>query len=69
MTESVIPSPCIRQCCLDEQDICLGCHRSLDEIKRWMDAGPDERRAILAAARDRARRRRRIDPRPTPPNV
>ncbi|MBT2912746.1 DUF1289 domain-containing protein, partial [Vibrio anguillarum] len=24
-------SPCIRQCCLDEMDICLGCFRSLNE--------------------------------------
>ncbi|WP_434931812.1 DUF1289 domain-containing protein [Shewanella sp. HL-SH4] len=33
-----IPSvecPCIRQCSLDEQDICLGCHRTLDEILEW----------------------------------
>ncbi|UJF20630.1 DUF1289 domain-containing protein [Shewanella sp. OMA3-2] len=30
-----VESPCIRQCSLDEQDICLGCHRTLDEILEW----------------------------------
>jgi predicted Fe-S protein YdhL (DUF1289 family) len=28
-------SPCVRNCCLNEQDICLGCFRSLDEIRQW----------------------------------
>lgn len=28
-------SPCINRCCLSEQDICLGCFRSLEEIKQW----------------------------------
>jgi predicted Fe-S protein YdhL (DUF1289 family) len=30
-----IHSPCIRNCCLNEQDICLGCFRTLDEIRGW----------------------------------
>jgi len=30
-----LSSPCIRNCCLDKQDICLGCFRSLDEIMQW----------------------------------
>jgi len=36
-------SPCIQVCRL-EGDICLGCHRSLDEIGRWsrMDAAQRE---------------------------
>jgi predicted Fe-S protein YdhL (DUF1289 family) len=28
-------SPCIRHCCLNEKDICLGCRRTLDEILNW----------------------------------
>ncbi len=28
-------NPCIRNCCLDENDICLGCFRTLDEILAW----------------------------------
>jgi len=30
-----IESPCIRNCCLDENDICLGCFRSINEITQW----------------------------------
>ncbi|MHB8478733.1 MAG: DUF1289 domain-containing protein [Steroidobacteraceae bacterium] len=29
------PSPCIRNCCLDDDLTCLGCFRSLEEIKEW----------------------------------
>ncbi|NQY26373.1 MAG: DUF1289 domain-containing protein [Piscirickettsiaceae bacterium] len=32
---SIIPSPCIKNCCLDSDDICLGCLRSLEEIMLW----------------------------------
>ncbi|MDD5579029.1 MAG: DUF1289 domain-containing protein [Methylobacter sp.] len=30
-----IVSPCIRNCCLNDDDICLGCFRSLNEIITW----------------------------------
>jgi len=43
-----VPTPCVRNCCLDGNDICLGCHRSLSEILSWGGASDDERRAILA---------------------
>jgi uncharacterized protein len=52
-----VQSPCVRNCCLDENDICLGCGRQLDEILRWRDASDDEREIILAAARQRRERR------------
>ncbi|MEH6822537.1 MAG: DUF1289 domain-containing protein [Motiliproteus sp.] len=42
-----INSPCIRNCCLDEQDICLGCGRSLDEILQWGGADDRRKRQIL----------------------
>ena len=53
-------SPCIRQCCLDEADTCLGCGRLLEEILRWHRADDADKRAILAlaAARREARARR-----------
>lgn len=30
-----VESPCVRNCCLNSEDICVGCLRSLDEIKEW----------------------------------
>lgn len=34
-------SPCVSICALDENDVCVGCLRSGDEISRWgsMSAG------------------------------
>lgn len=52
--ESAVTSPCVRNCCLDDQDICLGCFRSLAEIVGWGGADDVERRVILARAADRA---------------
>jgi len=40
-------SPCIRNCCLDDQDICLGCFRSLDNIIQWRGATEAQKREIL----------------------
>ena len=48
-------SPCVRNCCLDDNDVCMGCYRHLDEILAWGAADGDARRQILARA---ARRRR-----------
>jgi uncharacterized protein len=50
-----IASPCVRNCCLDEQDICLGCGRSLAEITTWSGSSDHERRAILERAAQRKR--------------
>lgn len=45
-----VASPCIRHCTLDDDDICLGCQRSIDEICAWGGANDDERRRILESA-------------------
>jgi predicted Fe-S protein YdhL (DUF1289 family) len=50
---STVPSPCIRNCCLDERDVCLGCGRNLDEIRAWGEAGDAERLGILERAAGR----------------
>jgi len=54
-----VESPCVRNCCLDDADVCLGCHRTLDEIIAWSGASDAERREILAAVTARAGSRRR----------
>lgn len=30
-----LPSPCIKQCQLNSQQVCQGCQRTLDEIAGW----------------------------------
>jgi predicted Fe-S protein YdhL (DUF1289 family) len=53
-------SPCIRLCTLDDDDICVGCYRSMAEICAWGSAANDERRQILTASdlRRKAKTRR-----------
>jgi predicted Fe-S protein YdhL (DUF1289 family) len=46
-------SPCIRNCCLDDDLTCLGCFRSLDEIKEWGVVDTHRRRVILRNAEQR----------------
>ena len=46
-------SPCVRNCCLDEQDTCLGCFRHLDEITGWQGFTRAEKIAILAKCSQR----------------
>ena len=48
-----IQSPCIRNCCLNENDICLGCFRTINEITGWADATDQQRRKILQQAKFR----------------
>ncbi len=54
-----VESPCINICALDDDDICLGCFRSIDEICAWRDASETERRAILLRADKRGQAVRR----------
>ena len=42
-----LASPCIRVCCLDDADICLGCFRTLEEIKGWLAADNMARTIVL----------------------
>lgn len=42
-----VKSPCVSICALDEQDICIGCHRTSDEIMGWPRLGNDERLKVL----------------------
>ena len=42
-----VESPCIRNCCLDNDDICLGCFRSLTEITQWTLVDDQTRQVFL----------------------
>ncbi|WP_074868065.1 DUF1289 domain-containing protein [Atopomonas hussainii] len=46
-------SPCVRRCCLDEQEVCLGCGRTLAEIREWSQASNARREQILQDAKRR----------------
>lgn len=46
-------SPCVRRCCLDADDICLGCFRTMDEICAWRTMGAPARENVNALAAER----------------
>lgn len=49
-----IPSPCISVCQLDDATgLCMGCHRSIDEIRDWPILSAEEKQAVLAAIETR----------------
>ena len=50
-------SPCIRVCTLDDDRICVGCGRHIDEIVAWTVMGIQEQRAVLARSEQRRRER------------
>jgi predicted Fe-S protein YdhL (DUF1289 family) len=52
-----VESPCIRNCCLDEANVCMGCGRTLEEIVRWSQAPDAEKTEILRSSRARRARR------------
>ncbi len=46
--DTSIPSPCISVCQIDSAtDECLGCRRTIDEIRDWIVMTAEEKNAVL----------------------
>ena len=43
-----VKSPCIEVCSLDNEEICIGCYRTADEIIEWFSAPNERKREILS---------------------
>jgi predicted Fe-S protein YdhL (DUF1289 family) len=46
-------SPCVSICHLNDEDICLGCYRSGDEITAWKGLDNEAHKQILIKAQER----------------
>ena len=46
-------SPCINICKLDENKICIGCYRTLDEIANWTKYTDKEKQNIINQVQNR----------------
>ncbi len=47
-------SPCVHICLMDyEQGLCIGCHRTLDEITYWATYSSVRKHEVLAVVADR----------------
>lgn len=53
--ERPVASPCVHICALDDDDICIGCQRSVAEITRWSRMDNTERREVLVLCHARAK--------------
>lgn len=50
-----VPSPCVSVCRMDTpQHYCVGCLRTLDELRAWGSASADAKRAIWADIQQRS---------------
>ncbi|WP_343823462.1 DUF1289 domain-containing protein [Psychrosphaera haliotis] len=47
MTTEEVSSPCIRNCCLDEKNVCIGCYRDINEIMAWSKMSNSEKKLTL----------------------
>lgn len=53
MSEDTPKSPCISVCVLDDDDICMGCYRSAEEVAEWFMASDEQKTEFLRKARER----------------
>ena len=54
-SERPVASPCVHVCALDDDDICIGCQRTVAEITRWGLMESVERREVLVQCHERAK--------------
>ncbi|GAB3374565.1 hypothetical protein GCM10027567_12290 [Spongiibacter taiwanensis] len=55
--EKPVASPCVSVCALDDEDVCTGCFRDLDEIARWSTLDNPARREVLLRCQQRRKAR------------
>ncbi|MBM3104919.1 DUF1289 domain-containing protein [Pseudomonas sp. V1] len=48
-----VPSPCISTCRLNEDKVCIGCFRHVEDIRQWRSADDQRRRQICQEAQSR----------------
>lgn len=50
-----ISSPCVSICVLNDEDVCTGCYRTVDEIREWLLMNDQERLEVLEKCAQRGR--------------
>ena len=47
---SAVKSPCIKVCKYDEDHVCMGCYRTMEEITGWLFMADEEKAKVLKDA-------------------
>lgn len=53
--EKPMKSPCVSICLLNDDDVCVGCYRTGEEITEWGAYSNDERREVLVRSHERGK--------------
>jgi len=48
-----IKSPCIQVCTLDDEKVCLGCYRQVEEVRNWFMYTDEQKSEVLEKAHAR----------------
>ncbi|WP_293751424.1 DUF1289 domain-containing protein [uncultured Paraglaciecola sp.] len=48
-----VSSPCVSICALNENDVCVGCYRTGDEVTRWWGMSNTQKLATIELAKER----------------
>ncbi|MBA6234313.1 MULTISPECIES: DUF1289 domain-containing protein [unclassified Colwellia] len=48
-----VASPCTRNCCLNTDDVCLGCFRHINEILAWKNYKNHEKNKVIKTCEHR----------------
>ena len=49
----MVKSPCVAVCALDENDVCIGCYRTGEEITQWGQIDNEQKRDVLTKVAQR----------------
>ena len=50
-----VESPCISVCRIGDDGYCVGCGRTIDEIRGWKSSSDEERQDVLGRVAERRR--------------
>lgn len=56
MKDKGVASPCNSICTLNDDDICIGCYRSADEIRNWSFLDNEQKLDVLIICGERNRK-------------
>jgi len=52
----LVKSPCIDKCKYDENKVCMGCHRTMNEIVNWSSFSDEKKTKIITRVEKKIKR-------------
>jgi predicted Fe-S protein YdhL (DUF1289 family) len=64
MADKPVKSPCNSVCMLNDEDVCVGCYRTSEEIRIWSVLNNDQRRDVVIACGERNLKSKKVQKKP-----